>query len=63
VDASVVSVLPAVVAVPAAVVGVATVVGADVSFVSSSLPHAAARSERATMPLSAIDRFLELFTL
>ena len=37
--------------------------GTDVDFVSSSLPHAAARSERATMPLSAIDRFLELFTL
>ena len=55
---------PAVVAVEAAVVVTpAAVVGADVVLVELELPHAAARSERATKPLRTMVRFFELFTL
>ena len=54
---------PAVLLETAVVVTPAAVVGADVVLVELELPHAAARSERATKPLRAMVRFFELFTL
>ena len=54
---------PAVLLEAAVVVTPAAVVGADVVLVELELPHAAARSERATKPLRAMVRFFELFTL